>query len=106
MRTQNQDEVITQAIVDTFNRFHPVGSEVAYVDDLGRVHHTTVSGPATVMASGTAVVWLSGRAGAYSLSRVIPIDERSVAVPSVIHLEAKWAVAELGLNEEGKDENG
>lgn len=97
MNTQTQDWAVTQAIVDTFNRFHPVGSQVAYVDDLGRVYHTSVTHPATVMSSGTAVVWLSGRAGAYSLSRVIPI-------PSLAHVKPDESDAADAAVDEVKNE--
>jgi hypothetical protein len=56
---------------DAFNRRHPVGSEVCYVDDLGKQHETTVKAPAKILGGHTPVAWLEGVRGAYLLSRVI-----------------------------------
>ena len=62
---------VKESKCELFNKLHPVGSTVTYVDDSGEPVITNVKHPAEVMGSHTPVVWLKGVSGAYSLDRVL-----------------------------------
>ncbi len=60
-----------QSRCDVFNKKHPVGSDVTVILDFGQQKETKVKYPAEIMSGHTAVVWVEGISGAYSLDRVI-----------------------------------
>lgn len=62
---------VMESKIKIFNEKHPVGSAVTVAKDFGEQIETTVRYPAQIMGGHTAVVWLFGISGAYSLSRVI-----------------------------------
>ena len=64
-------EKVMQSKVDAFNEKNPVGSTVIVVKDFGERVETTVMHPAEIMGEHTAVVWLEGIRGAYSMDRVV-----------------------------------
>lgn len=57
--------------VERFNRLHPVGSEVTFTNDLGRVMTACVRHQASILSGHTPVMWLEGIPGCFLLSRVI-----------------------------------
>ncbi len=62
---------VMQSKVDAFNESNPVGSSVTVIKDLGEKIETTVRHPAEILSGHTAVVWLKGISGCYSLDRVV-----------------------------------
>lgn len=69
---------------------HPVGTVVYVTRDNGEVQRTKTRSTAAVMG-GSAVIWLEGIAGCYSLSRVRAADDFPKRIPR------KRAVAALEL---------
>ncbi len=62
---------IMKSKVEVFNEKHPVGSVVTVIKDFGEKIDVKVRIPAEILSGHTAVVWLDGISGAYSLSRVV-----------------------------------
>ena len=73
-----ENPVVLKSKCELFNKLHPVKSAVFYIDDLGEPIATTVKHPAEVLGNHTAVVWLEGVRGAYSLNRIIPVGAMCV----------------------------
>lgn len=59
-----------QAIVDKFNADFPVGTEIDYTDDLGIATGYKTRSEAQVLGGHSAVIWLEGKSGCVSLSRI------------------------------------
>lgn len=62
---------VMKSKIEVFNEKHSVVSPVVVVKDAGEKIMATIKYPARVMGGHTAVVWLDGISGAYSLNRVI-----------------------------------
>lgn len=61
-----------ERMVEYWNSHHPVGTHVEVVRDNGTIQRTKTRSKAQMLAGHTAVVWLDGIAGCYSLERCRP----------------------------------
>lgn len=62
-----------QAECDKFNAANEVGAAVTVQLDGGEVRETITTSEAQVLSGHTAVIWLEGLRGCYSLERVTPV---------------------------------
>jgi len=64
-----------EAKVERWNRRYPVGTPVIVQRDNGDLYTTRTRSEASLLPSGTAVIWVDGISGCYSLDRVKPVSE-------------------------------
>jgi hypothetical protein len=63
-----------QQTVDAWNTHHPSGTAVNVHQDDGTIFNTTTRGRAWLLGGHTAVISVTGIAGAYLLERVTPVQ--------------------------------
>lgn len=68
-----------QAECDKFNAATPVGATVTVLLDGGEVRETITTSEAQVLSGHSAVIWLEGIRGCYSLERVTPAAAKVAA---------------------------
>lgn len=61
--------------VDEWNSKHAVGVKVDLMRDNGAMMRTTTRSRAQLLSDHTAVIWLDGEPGCYSLDRVRAVEE-------------------------------
>jgi len=59
-----------QKDVDRWNAAHPIGTAVRVTLDNGAVSHTRTRSRAELLSGHSAVIWLEGVVGCYTLNRV------------------------------------
>ena len=64
-----------QKKADKWNATHPVGTVVDLLKDGGEVVRTHTRSAAEVLSGHTAVIWLAGIRGCYTLDRVTPVAD-------------------------------
>ena len=69
--SRSESKQIMQSKCDVFNELHPVGSDVIVINDFGEKIETKIKYAAQILSNHTAVVWIEGKSGCYSLNRVI-----------------------------------
>lgn len=57
---------------DEWNKAHPIGTSVILTRDSGAVQETKTRSEAQILGGHSAVIWLDGVSGCYSLDNVRP----------------------------------
>jgi len=57
--------------IKRLNSLYPIGTKIAYRDDMDNEQQATIRTPFTELASGMVVVWFEEKAACYAADRVI-----------------------------------
>lgn len=77
-RSRRPADEMQQWLVDKWNELYPAGTPVRVRTDSRGTIETVTRSAAELLSGHTAVVWLKGIAGCYSLERVTAISEPEV----------------------------
>ena len=88
MKTRHKGVTQQQALVEAWKHV-PEGTRVVVRKDNGKEYSTTITAGARMLGGHTAVIWLEGVSGCYSLERVRKATEADIHLPNEMTLKAE-----------------